>query len=77
MSLRHAGILVKDLEKAIKNYQRVGFQPLEPIETLRVQKMTDSKGQMIELVEGNWHPHIAVNWFKDDDGNYIEIVKEV
>ena len=41
-------------------------------------KMVDATGQTIELVEstGKWHPHIAVNWFEDADGNYIEIVKE-
>jgi hypothetical protein len=75
-SLRHAGILVKDLEAATGIYQALGFQPLEPIETLRVQKMTDSNGAMIELVEGNWHPHIAVNWYEDQDGNYIEAVTD-
>lgn len=31
---------------------------------------------MIELVQGNWHPHIAVNWFEDLDGNYVEVVNE-
>ena len=76
-SLRHAGILVKNLETATKTYQALGFTPLEPIEILRVQKMTDSNGAMIELVEGNWHPHVAVNWYETEDGNYIETVKEV
>ena len=74
-SLRHAGILVKDLNKARETYIALGFSPLE-VETIRVLKMTDRNGAMIELVEGNWHPHIAVNWFDDGDGNYIEVVKE-
>ena len=76
MTLRHAGILVKNLEEAIKTYQILGFTPLEPIETLRVMKMTDSTGATIELVEGRWHPHLAINWYADDDGNYIEVVHE-
>lgn len=38
--------------------------------------MTDTAGNTVELVQGNWHPHIAVNWYADDDGNYVEIVKE-
>jgi len=75
-TLRHAGILVKSLERATKEYQALGFTPLEPIETLRVQKMTDRNGAMIELVEGNWHPHIAVNWYETEGGNYVETVKE-
>lgn len=74
-TLRHAGILVANLEKARQIYQKMGFRPLE-VETIRVLKMTDAKGQMIELVEGAWHPHIAVNWFDDGDGNYIELVRE-
>ena len=74
-TLRHAGILVKDLEKAIQTYQELGYQPLE-IEKIRVVKMTDKNGAMIELVEGKWHPHIAVNWYHDGQGNYVEIVKE-
>jgi catechol 2,3-dioxygenase-like lactoylglutathione lyase family enzyme len=38
--------------------------------------MTDPEGQTIELVQGNWSPHIAVNWYSDDDGNLIEVVRE-
>ena len=76
-ALRHAGILVKNLERARAIYQKMGFEPLEPIETLRVMKMTDSNGAMIELVEGRWHPHIAVNWYETEDGNYVETVESV
>ena len=76
MTLKHAGVLVKNLEEAAKIYQTRGFHPVEPIETLRVLNMADANGAMIELVEGNWHPHIAVNWYDDGDGNYIETVKE-
>ena len=75
-SLRHAGILVKDLTQARKTYESLGFQVLEPMEHLKVLKMTDGHGNKIELVEGHWHPHIAVNWYETEDGNYIEIVKE-
>jgi hypothetical protein len=76
-TLRHAGILVKSLERSIQTYRGLGFEPIEPIETLRVQKMSDSSGRVIELVEGNWNPHIAVNWYADEDGNYVETVKQV
>ena len=74
-TLRHAGVLVKNLESAIEEYRNLGFKPLE-IEELRVCKMTDGNGNMIELVQGNWHPHLAVNWYEDDSGNYIETVRE-
>ena len=54
----------------------MGFKLLEPVETLRVQKLIDINGNVFELVEGNWHRHIAVDWYEDDDRNCIEIVKE-
>jgi catechol 2,3-dioxygenase-like lactoylglutathione lyase family enzyme len=45
------------------------------VETLLVQKMRDEAGNVIELIEGNYHPHIAVNWLEDEDGNWIELVE--
>lgn len=74
-TLRHAGILVKDLEASIKQWQAIGFEPLE-VEALRVCKMTDKNGACIELVEGNWHPHLAVNWYETREGFYIETVED-
>ena len=76
IGMRHTGILVKNLEEATKTYQTMGFKLLEPVETLRVQKLIDINGNVFELVEGNWHRHIAVDWYEDDDRNCIEIVKE-
>lgn len=38
--------------------------------------MTDLKGNVIELVQGNWPPHLAVNFYDDADGNRIEVVEE-
>ncbi len=75
-TFRHAGVLVEDLETAIRQWQAIGFEPTE-VEALRVCKMTDKNGAMIELVEGNWHPHIAVNWYEDDNGNYLETVEDL
>ncbi len=72
--LRHAGILVKNLEEAKEIYSQLGFREVNR-EKLEVLKMQDEAGNLIELVCGNWHPHIAVNWFDDGQGNYIEEVK--
>ena len=74
-TLRHAGILVKDIEESMKIYEAAGFQKVE-VEMLTVVKMADKNGAMIELVQGNWHPHICVNWYEDPDGNYIETVEQ-
>ena len=70
---RHAGILVQDLKQSIQSYRKVGFEVVSR-ETLRVVKMQDRCGNVIELVRGNWHPHIAVNWYEDQDGNFVEVV---
>lgn len=36
--------------------------------------MKDRKGRVMELLQGNWHPHVAVEWWEDESGNYIEFV---
>jgi len=74
-SLRHSGILVKDLEKAKATYLSLGWLEVSR-EKLEVLKMTDLKGNVIELVQGNWPPHLAVNFYDDADGNRIEVVEE-
>lgn len=40
-------------------------------------KMADPTGKVIELVQGNWHPHIAVNWYDDGQGNRVECVRDI
>ncbi len=75
MKLRHVGILVKDLQQAKTNYENIGFTQVQPVEHLFVCKMADDQGNMIELVQGNWKPHIAVNWCEDKEGNLIEFVQ--
>lgn len=42
-----------------------------------VQKMVDNDGNVVELIEGEYHNHIAVNWIADQDGNWIELVEEI
>lgn len=46
------------------------------VEILKAQKMRDQYGRVIELIQGNYHPHIAVNWLGDEDGNWIELVED-
>ena len=77
MTLRHVGILVKELDSAIEDWKRQGFQRVGPIEHLRVVKLLGKNGQLLELVQGNWSPHIAVNWWRDGSENLIETVEEV
>jgi len=37
--------------------------------------MVDPDGNVFELVQGNWDPHIAVTWHRDEDDNLIEFVE--
>lgn len=46
-----------------------------PVETLYCQKMRDPNGREIELFQGNYKEHVAVNWASDEDGNLIEFVE--
>ena len=75
ISLRHTGILVKSLARSIRDYQAMGFKPIGKIERLKVQKMEDSEGKILELVQGNWSDHIAVNWYRDNNDNLLEVVE--
>ena len=75
-TLRHVGIKVNSISEGIADYERIGFTACESVEIVKVQKMKDQNGGMIELIEGNYRPHIAVNWFEDSFGNLIELVTE-
>ncbi len=74
-TLRHSGILVKSLEESEPIYRALGFLPVSR-EKLEVLKMEDLRGNQIELVQGNWKPHIAVNWYETPDKNLVEVVHE-
>jgi catechol-2,3-dioxygenase len=75
-TLRHTGILVGNLERAVRTYKELGFRTMGRVEILKAQKMRDEYGQVLELIQGNYHPHIAVNWVTDQDGNWMELVEE-
>lgn len=66
--IRHLGLVVTDLKQALKFYQKFGFTKLTVRgsterwgkEELKVQKLINSKGEVLELIQGNWKPHIAL-----------------
>lgn len=68
--LRHAGLVVKNLEASIEFYKFFGFRKVHKgIETwngkrLRICKMESDAG-MIELIEGDWRPHISITVKED------------
>lgn len=65
--LRHVGVMSKNLQDSLRFYQMFGFRKLSQRpsveiwhgENLKIQKMVDGNS-MIELVEGNWMPHLAL-----------------
>lgn len=63
--IRHMGIITKDLECSINFYTQLGFRKTyQKIEewgnkSLVIVKM-DLGGQIIELIKGDWMPHIAL-----------------
>ena len=75
MKLRHIGVLVKNLENSVETYKAMGFNPVGKEESFRVRKMSDPEGRVIELIQGEYHNHVAVNWLTDEDGNWIELVE--
>ena len=75
MAIRHVGIKVRDLGESVKEYMRIGFIPYCDPEVIYLQKM-ERDGVIIELIEGNYDPHVSVDWFRDANGNLIEMVRE-
>jgi hypothetical protein len=53
----------------------MGFKPIGEVENLRAIKLRDEKGAVIELIQGNWHDHLAVNFYEDEDGTFLEVVE--
>ena len=74
-NLRHMGLVVRNLKTATHTYCQLGFKVIER-ETIKVVKLQDQKGNIIELLSGKWKSHIAVNLYEDDAGNLIEVVEE-
>jgi hypothetical protein len=54
----------------------MGFKPMGEVENLRAIKLQDDNGAVIELIQGNWHDHLSVNFYEDEDGTFLEVVSE-
>ena len=74
-TLRHVGLVVKNLKTATHTYCQLGFKVTER-ETIKVVKLQDPKGNIIELLSGKWKSHLAINLYEDEAGNLIEMVEE-
>ncbi len=75
MKLRHVGIVVKDFGQ-IEIWEHMGYKVIERDIIEVVKLMNDETGNVIELVKGKWNPHIAVNFFEDEDKNLLEVVSK-
>ena len=74
--LRHVGIQSTDLEHDIRHWQSIGFEPLE-VKTFRCCKVTNKFGVTMELIEGDYDPHLSVNWYRDANDNLFELVEKL
>ena len=60
-NLRHVGLVVSDMDRAIKFYQKLGLEIISKAEEhwgpkwIKVCKMTHG----LELIEGEWQGHVA------------------
>ena len=65
--LRHVGVMCKNLQESMRFYQQFGFQKMSQRmvmeewagKKLKILKLANPGG-MIELIEGDWKPHIAL-----------------
>ena len=63
--IRHTGIVVEDLDVAIKFYEGLGMGIENRSEEdwdgkhLKIAKMIDYDEQRLELVQGDWYNHVA------------------
>lgn len=63
--IRHTGIVVEDLDTAITFYEGMGMKVLTRKEEewdgkhLKIAKMEDDNQIGLELIEGDWYPHVC------------------
>jgi len=75
MKLRHFGLVVKDHKETVEFYKRLGFKVIKKsiekwlTHDLAIVKMENEKGEILELIIGDWRPHIALN--SEDSPNYL------
>jgi len=66
--LRHMGLVVRDLKTELEFCRKLGLEKLatRPVteiwkhNELKIMKLRDSGNGLIELVQGDWKPHIAI-----------------
>jgi catechol-2,3-dioxygenase len=71
---------VGDLKQAVEFYRKLGLVKLKPRpvtefwrdKELKILKMRDSGNGILELVEGDWKPHIAVTVDKTMDEIWLD-----
>ena len=74
ITLRHIGIIVSDLEKSRQAYGMLGFKEIYR-SNFTVAKMKDANGSIIELIEGEFHEHVCVNFYETEPGQYLEVFR--
>lgn len=66
MKIRHFGIIAKEEKETVEFYKKLGFKIIKKTiekwlnHDLSIVKMQNDDGQIIELIMGDWQPHIAL-----------------
>jgi catechol 2,3-dioxygenase-like lactoylglutathione lyase family enzyme len=91
VKIRHTGLQVSNLNRAIAWYRKLGFKVAQRrVETwgnqeLKICKMFINENQWIELVEGEWKPHIClevedikyqIDWDKQTEEHNIKFFED-
>ncbi len=89
ISIRHFGLVVKDLKRAIRWWSQLGFQ----VKVVSEEEWSERRLKIakLELIEGDWRPHLALTFrllryqvrpwgivlfVEDSEGNEVEMVCE-
>jgi hypothetical protein len=70
MSIRHVGLVVKDIYRAMNYYESLGFRALtmdletwgeSQIDVVKMVPVISTNPVMLELIRGNWFNHVSID----------------
>jgi len=72
--IRHVGIQTTDMQRDIELWRSAGFEVME-LKQFKCCKVVNADGLTMELIEGDYDPHLSVNWVRDESDNLFELVE--
>ena len=74
ITLRHIAVIVNDLRESKKYFEGLGYKEIHR-EKFQVVKMRNQKGDMFELIKGQFYAHVCVNFYETKSGQYLEVFR--